>query len=190
MDVRDLEETTVLKLERAACRCDWWCCLDCCCCQHRMLVFDAEDSLIGRAVQKFACCSPELLVEDEQKKEIARVKGPCCPCRCCCDLLFDIFTPLDERDDEEEEDEEKKKEKAYRVSGHIMKRWEEELEVTTTQPEPLNPEDPEKDPAPVRNYNFDHENSQIIFPEDGDDRTKALLLGAHFLVHYLYFEVS
>ncbi|CAH1245351.1 PLSCR1 [Branchiostoma lanceolatum] len=44
--------------------------------------------------------------------------------------------------------------------------------------------------GPQDKYNMDHENFEIEFPYEVDVRMKAVLLGACFLVNYMYFEMS
>ncbi|CAH1781338.1 unnamed protein product [Owenia fusiformis] len=144
----DLE---MMSLKRAACRCDWWCCLDKCCCQHSIIIQNYNKETMGFIRQKFHIFGAKLDVLNRNREVKFKIKGPCCPCRCCQELIFDIYDKEGEK-----------------CMGYILKTW-----------QGYNPE-----------TNMDHENFEVRFPMGISAKDKALLLGAAYLVNFMYFEMS
>lgn len=97
MTFYDLDDRPVLHLDRACCRCDCCCAVACCCCQNEVVLRDARGNVVGYARQRFHLFHLKMEVTDAEDNVFCRIKGPCCPCRCCTEINFDIVSKKGDR---------------------------------------------------------------------------------------------
>lgn len=45
---------------------------------------------VGYVVQNWHVCLPKFTIQDEKRKDILKINGPCIVCRCCEDIHFEV----------------------------------------------------------------------------------------------------
>ncbi|XP_039578354.1 LOW QUALITY PROTEIN: phospholipid scramblase 1-like [Passer montanus] len=128
-------------------------CSDCCCpcCLQELEVQAPPGTTVGYVVQNWHVCLPKFTIQDEKRKDILKITGPCVVCRCCEDIHFEVKS-LDETC----------------PVGRISKQW----------------------TGLVREMFTDSDNFGISFPMDLDVKMKAVMIGACFLIDFMFFERS
>ncbi|XP_012660372.1 phospholipid scramblase 1-like [Otolemur garnettii] len=137
----------VITLERPL-RCSSCCCP---CCLQEVEVQAPPGVPVGYVTQTWHPCLPKFAVQNEQRQDVLKIKGPCIPCGCFADVDFEV-TSLDEKI----------------VVGKITKKWSQMLREALT----------------------DADNFAVQFPIDLDVKMKAVMLGACFLVDFMFFETT
>lgn len=61
------------------------------CCLQEMTISDGAGQQLGKAVQRYTLCGPQLDLVDEKEQVFARIEGPCCVIDCCDDIAFNVF---------------------------------------------------------------------------------------------------
>ncbi|XP_030312406.1 phospholipid scramblase 1 [Calypte anna] len=135
----------VITLQRP-CRCSL-CCFPCC--LQELEVQAPPGTTVGYVVQNWHICLPKFTIQDENRKDILKIIGPCVVCRCCEDVHFEVKS-LDET----------------ATIGRISKQW----------------------TGLVKEVFTGADNFGIAFPMDLDVKMKAVLLGACFLIDFMFFE--
>lgn len=126
-------------------------CSDCCCpcCLQELEVQAPPGKTVGYVVQNWHVCLPKFTIQDETRKDILKITGPCVVCRCCEDIHFEVKS-LDETC----------------TVGRISKQW----------------------TGFVQEMFTDADNFGISFPMDLDVKMKAVMIGACFLIDFMFFE--
>ncbi|XP_018609250.1 phospholipid scramblase 1-like isoform X2 [Scleropages formosus] len=126
-------------------------CSSCCfpCCLQQLEVQGPPGNTIGFIVQDWHFYLPKFTIQNERKEPVLKVVGPCCDCKCCSDVNFEVIS-LDETSN----------------VGRISKQW----------------------TGVLREMYTDADNFGIKFPMDLDVKIKAVLLGACFLIDFMFFE--
>ncbi|KAJ8357129.1 hypothetical protein SKAU_G00199230 [Synaphobranchus kaupii] len=128
-------------------------CGSCCCpcCLQELEVQSPPGNPIGYVIQDWHPYLPKFTIQNERKEEVLKIEGPCCSCKCCSDVNFEVKS-LDETT----------------MIGTISKQWTGFLREAYT----------------------DADNFGIKFPMDLDVKIKAVMLGACFLIDFMFFEHS
>nr|XP_033780399.1 phospholipid scramblase 2-like [Geotrypetes seraphini]XP_033780401.1 phospholipid scramblase 2-like [Geotrypetes seraphini] len=128
-------------------------CGSCCfpCCLQKMEVQSPPGVPIGYIVQNWHMWKGKFSVQNAAGETVLKVIGPCCTCRCCADVNFEVTTA-----DESQ------------MVGRICKQWSGMGKELFTK---------------ANNFG-------IQFPLDLDVKTKAVLLGACFLIDFMFFEIN
>ncbi|XP_071293773.1 phospholipid scramblase 1 isoform X3 [Agelaius tricolor] len=147
MRITDNLGREVIRLHRPL-RCSACCCP---CCLQELEVQAPPGTIVGYVVQNWHVCLPKFTIQDEKRKDILKINGPCVVCRCCEDIHFEVMS-LDETC----------------PVGRISKQW----------------------TGMVREMFTDTDNFGISFPMDLDVKMKAVMIGACFLIDFMFFEHS
>ncbi|XP_060785124.1 phospholipid scramblase 1-like [Neoarius graeffei] len=129
-------------------RCDGCCCP---CCLQELEVQSPPGIPIGYVIQTWHPYLPKFTIQNEQKQDVLKIVGPCCSCRCCSDVNFEVIS-LDEKES----------------VGQIRKQW----------------------TGFVKELFTNADNFGVTFPMDLDVKMKAVLLGACFLIDFMFYEHS
>ncbi|XP_029436915.1 phospholipid scramblase 1-like isoform X2 [Rhinatrema bivittatum] len=123
----------------------------CCfpCCLQEMEVQSPPGVPIGYIVQNWHICKGKFSIQNAARETILKVVGPCCVCRCCADINFEVMT-IDE----------------LQIVGRLSKQWSGLAKEMFTKAS----------------------NFGIQFPVDLDVKMKAVMLGATFLIDFMFFE--
>ncbi|XP_051482628.1 phospholipid scramblase 1 isoform X1 [Apus apus] len=126
-------------------------CSSCCfpCCLQELEVQAPPGTTVGYVVQNWHICLPKFTIQDEKRKDILEIIGPCVVCRCCEDINFEVKS-LDET----------------ATVGMISKQW----------------------TGFVKEAFTDADNFGVKFPMDLDVKMKAVMIGACFLIDFMFFE--
>ncbi|XP_044288631.1 phospholipid scramblase 1-like isoform X2 [Varanus komodoensis] len=125
------------------------CCCPCVCCLQELEVQAPPGTIIGYVKQKWHPCKPRFSLQNEAREDILKMSGPCVPCRCFEDILFQVKA-LDE----------------IAVLGTISRKWTGMAREAATDASIFN----------------------VTFPADLDIKMKAIVIGACFLLDFMYFE--
>ncbi|XP_061048753.1 phospholipid scramblase 2-like [Eubalaena glacialis] len=145
MRILDLIGREVITLERPL-RFNW-CCIPCC--LQEIEIHAPPGIPIGYVTQIRHPFLPKFRIQNENRKDILRIIGPCCMYSYCGDVDFEIKS-LDGK----------------KVVGKISKQF----------------------TGIVREICTNYSNFGIQFPADVDVKTKAVMLGACFLIDFMYYE--
>ncbi|XP_070539456.1 phospholipid scramblase 1-like [Ptychodera flava] len=145
MHLRDNSEREVLTIKRPY-RCEGCCCF---CCLMEIQVYTADGVLLGGVNQTWSLIFPRFDIRNAEDETILKMDGPCCHCRCCSDINFDV----------------KSLDKSTTV-GRVTKQW----------------------AGMVTEAFTDADNFGITFPMDLDVKMKAVMIGAMFLIDFMFFE--
>ncbi|XP_009087422.4 phospholipid scramblase 1 isoform X2 [Serinus canaria] len=128
-------------------------CNSCCCpcCLQELEVQAPPGTTVGYVVQNWHVCLPKFTIQDEKRRDILKISGPCVVCQCCEDVHFEVMS-LDKTS----------------PVGKISKQW----------------------TGFVREMFTDTDNFGISFPMDLDVKMKAVMIGACFLIDFMFFEHS
>ncbi|KAJ6669364.1 hypothetical protein lerEdw1_008173 [Lerista edwardsae] len=126
------------------------CCKCCCpCCLQEIEVHAPPGIPIGYVKQIWHPCLPAFVLQDEARKDVLKIIGPCVVCSCGQDVNFDVLS-LNEQ----------------QFIGRIAKHWSDCM----------------------TEYFTDIDNFGIQFPVDLDVKLKAVMLGACFLIDFMFFD--
>ncbi|XP_057593776.1 phospholipid scramblase 2-like [Hippopotamus amphibius kiboko] len=145
MRILDLIGREVITLERPL-RFNW-CCIPCC--LQEIEIHAPPGIPIGYVTEIRHPFLPKFRIQNENRKDILRIIGPCCMCSCFGDVDFEINS-LDGKN----------------VLGKISKQF----------------------TGIVREICTNYSNFGIQFPSDVDVKTKAVVLGACFLIDFMFYE--
>ncbi|CAG0899734.1 unnamed protein product [Cyprideis torosa] len=150
---------------------------------ERNLEVRASGQVMGSVVQNWSVFFPDFSIKDAAGNTVLKIEGPFCTCSCCGDVDFEdrnvdfevkeIDFELTEVDFEVKEvdfyvknfDFEVKNMSGQKV-GKISKQWS----------------------GLVKEAFTDADTFGVSFPMDLDVRTKATLMGAVFLIDFMFFE--
>lgn len=124
------------------------CCCPCCL-QELEVIVDGQP--IGRVKEQWTFLYPKLTVHRPDGTHVLTIGGQLCPCSCCDDVVFPVYTADGSRE-----------------VGRITKHWTGFCKEAFT----------------------DADNMSVTFPMDLETNMKATLLGALFLVEFMFFERS
>lgn len=120
-----------------------------------------EDKKFGKIVDDFRCCTPSLLVYDEEKRLKYNIAGECCQCGLVCqscdmcyDVKFSIFNGNCPSEDPKD------------AVGSIIR----------------------KKKSLTKSLFTDSDNFDIYFPDNATPYDKLMLIGATLMLDYTYFE--
>ncbi|KAK3724321.1 hypothetical protein QZH41_001804 [Actinostola sp. cb2023] len=106
-------------------------------------------TVIGTIEQQWTLWKPNFAIKDANGETLLTIDGPCCPCACCSDVMFEV----------------KSADRSTNV-GQITKQWS----------------------GMIKEMFTDTDNFGISFPMDLNVKAKATLLGACFLIDFMFFE--
>ncbi|NWS86920.1 PLS1 scramblase, partial [Toxostoma redivivum] len=126
-------------------------CSSCCfpCCLQELEVQAPPGTTVGYVIQNWHACLPKFTIQDEKRKDMLKIIGPCFVCSCCEDINFEVKS-VDETS----------------AVGRISKQW----------------------TGFVQEMFTDTDNFGISFPMDLDVKMKAVMIGACFLIDFMFFE--
>ncbi|XP_007426174.1 phospholipid scramblase 1-like [Python bivittatus] len=126
-------------------------CISCCCpcCLQEMEIHAPPGFPIGYIKQIWDPCLPKFTLQNEVRKDVLKIIGPCLTSACCGDVNFELMA-LDEKTN----------------VGRISKQWGGFLQEFFTDVDSLG----------------------IAFPLDLEVKIKAVVLGAAFLLDFMFFE--
>ncbi|KAJ7324811.1 hypothetical protein JRQ81_017831 [Phrynocephalus forsythii] len=68
------------------------CCCPCICCLQELEVQAPLGTVIGYVKQTFHPCLPKFDLQNENRKSLLKLEGPCVPCQCYQDVHFEVKT--------------------------------------------------------------------------------------------------
>ncbi|XP_070561411.1 phospholipid scramblase 2-like [Ptychodera flava] len=153
MHITDNMQQEVIRVNREfKCCAGCPCCACSDCCAMEVSVEAPVGTVIGYVRQTCSAWPPHFDILDEDRKEIFRVRGPCCICQGICCTWDQEFVVHSEDMNHE--------------IGKISKQWS----------------------GLMREMYTSADNFSVNFPMDLDVKVKATMLGAVFLIDFMYFE--
>ncbi|XP_031567695.1 phospholipid scramblase 1-like [Actinia tenebrosa] len=148
-------------------------CSSCCfpCCLQEIEVQGPPGNVLGYCVQLWSICIPKFAIQNANRETVLKIEGPLCQCSLCGDVEFQEV------------------DRSYEVpmtARAIFLR----LEVLSSDGNSQVGKISKQWSGLAKELFTDADNFGITFPMDLDVNIKAVVLGACFLIDFMFFETS